>query len=101
VFESVLKGMRELIIAMGDDLHIDVGGENKVSLIASPNFLDALSVPATHLKHYLPLVLDASYNIKEGDPFPPALLVPLTALWSDSAVKAAYKRRNEVPLCDR
>jgi len=66
-------------MAMKDELHIDVREENE---------------------HYLPLVLNTSYNVKEGDPFPPTLLEPLSALWSDSAVTAAYKRGNEVALSD-
>ena len=52
-------------------------------------------------KHYMPLVLNTSYNVKEGDPFPPTLLEPLTVLWSDPAIKAAYQRGKEAALFDR
>jgi len=68
-----------LLIAMRDEFHIDVAEENV---------------------RYLPVVLNTSYNVKEGDPFPPTLLEPLAALWSDPGVKAAYKRGNEVALPD-
>jgi len=78
VFGNVLDGMRELLITMRDDFHIDVAEENV---------------------QYLPVVLNTSYIVEE-DPFPPSLLRPLTALWSDPGVKAAYKRGNEVALPD-
>lgn len=78
-FQNVLDGMRELLVAMRDELHIDVAEEN--------------------VKH-LPVVLSTPYNLKEGDPYPPALLEPLCALWADPNVKAAYRRGNEVALPD-
>jgi len=43
-FGNVLDGMRELLLAMKDELHIDVGEENEVS--TTPNFHDVFSVSA-------------------------------------------------------
>ncbi|KAF8310845.1 guanine nucleotide binding protein, alpha subunit [Clavulina sp. PMI_390] len=78
-FSNVLDGIREILSAMRDDLDLEIMEENE---------------------KYLPLVMKTAYNVKDGDPYPPTLLEPLTALWADPNVKAAYQRGNEVALPD-
>ena len=69
VFESVLKGMRGLIIAMGD-LHIDVGGENKVSSISSPNFSRCTECASNPPQALLATCAKCALQYQGGRPFP-------------------------------